>query len=757
MYKKILALGVFCLIGIQLKGQTEAAREYIRARTNVEALQQKAAEWRVRDSIRYAEAVAKAKEKGWPIRTEDSTGVTEIAFLDEWGSPVYRTTTNTNAAISTQTDLVHSGGGAGYELNGENMTVGEWDGGAVRATHDILTGRVEQKDTPGGNSNHATHVAGTLIGSDAGNIGSKGMAPEATLDAYDWNSDNDEMALAAAEGLLISNHSYGYVAGWTNFNGSGNGGWHWYGNNSISLTEEDDFGKYEFTARSWDDIAYDAPFYLIVKSAGNDRNDNRSGEHWFRDFLNAGGDWVLSSDPRDPDGQYDCLPFNSNAKNILTVGAVDDVPNYNGPGDVNMSSFSGWGPADDGRIKPDLVGNGVGLYSSTAGGNSSYSSYSGTSMSGPNVAGSLLLLQQLYMELNNDEVMRSATLKGLAIHTARPTGDGPAPDYEFGWGLLSTRDAADLISDAAANDSLLMEMSLDNGTTKSYTYISDGSEPLKVTISWTDPPGTPKSGLNNREPALVNDLDLRIEHDGTTFEPYVLDVENPATAATNGDDTVNNVEQIYIEDPMPGEYVVTISHKGTILDSQVVSMMTSGFDLQLLPTEWISISAEAEPDGHRISWEVVTENVDSMYIQQWQSDGFVSIGSETPINDKGPRNYSFLYRQPQGESPFIYRIRSINYDGSESYSRYVMVHESFSPVVADVDIFPNPARSHWRVRSSLPVSEMVLLDNRGQQLRSWSGDCPRVVAAGSLVPGVYYLRLKMDGQEWTTYPLIKIE
>ena len=48
------------------------------------------------------------------------------------------------------------------------------------------------------------------------------------------------------------------------------------------------------------------------------------------------------------------------------VGAVNDVLNYTGPGSVGMSSFSSWGPTDDGRIKPDVVGNGVGLFSSIA-------------------------------------------------------------------------------------------------------------------------------------------------------------------------------------------------------------------------------------------------------------------------------------------------------------------------------------------------------------------------------------------------------
>jgi len=584
------------------------------------------------------------------------------------------------------------------------------------------------------------------------------MAPEAVLHAYDWNNDNAEMTASAADGLLISNHSYGFITGWYY-----DGGPEWYGDLDISDQEDYNFGRY--SRSSWDDIAYDAPFYLIVKSAGNDRNDNPpdpgSTYYYWRDNTTLTYDPVNNpnTSPAEDGGSdgYDCISFYGISKNILTIGAVNDVLNYNGPGDVNMSSFSGYGPADDGRIKPDIVGNGTGLYSSLAGSdNSTYANYWGTSMSSPNVAGSLLLLQELYMQLNNDEVMRSATLKGLAIHTARPTGDGPAPDYKFGWGLLSTRDAADLISDASGNDSLLMEVPLEQDDIIEYTYVADGTEPIKVTISWTDPPGTTKSGLNNREPALVNDLDLRIEHDGTTYEPYVLDVENPDNAATNGDDTVNNVEQIYISDPTAGEYIVTISHKGTIADTQYVSMITSGFDLQLLPIEWLSVEGEAVPEGHRIHWEAITENVEIMEVQQWMKNRFFTIGSRLPLDGKGRENYAFLNPHPRSTPPFIYRVKSIDYDGAESYSPLVLIHDEKIEAY-NIQVFPNPGRSHWRIRSSMPISQMVLFDNRGQQLRSWSGECPRVIAAGNLLPGVYYLRLKSDGQEWATYPLIKGE
>jgi len=64
---------------------------------------------------------------------------------------------------------------------------------------------------------------------------------------------------------------------------------------------------------------------------------------------------------------FGSIAWDANAKNILTVGAVEGIPGgYNRKEDVIMSSFSSWGPTDDGRIKPDLVADGVGVYSTNA-------------------------------------------------------------------------------------------------------------------------------------------------------------------------------------------------------------------------------------------------------------------------------------------------------------------------------------------------------------------------------------------------------
>lgn len=571
---------------ISLHAQNQRALEIIKQQTNQDELQRLAREWEERDARRYREAVAAARKNNWPIRVEEERQTIEIYALDKDGNPLYRTTYNNDAATSTQTDKLHSGGTSGLNLEGNQMTIGEWDGGATRATHENLSPRVTQRDGATSLSSHATHVAGTLMGDGVPSSSAKGMAPQADLDAYDWNSDNSEMATAASNGLLVSNHSYGFISGW-NFS---NGSWSWWGNFSKSTQEDDDFGQYGGSARGWDIIANNAPFYLIVKAAGNDRGDGPPNVG--NSFTNFGSTFTYnpSVNPNRSPAQdggstgYDCISDMGIAKNVLTVGAANDVTNYTGPGSVSMSSFSGWGPADDGRIKPDICGNGVGLFSSTATANNSYSSFSGTSMASPNVAGSLLLLQEHYMNLHSDTALRAATLKALAIHTAREAGSAIGPDYQYGWGLLSTADAAELISLDTINTNVIQERSLANNGSFSFQFKALGNEPIRATIAWNDPAGFTKSSLDDTTPVLVNDLDLRISDSTSTFKPYRLNPASPASAATTGDNRVDNVEQVYIANPVAGRtYTLTVNHKGTLNSSQRYALIISGQQLASCP------------------------------------------------------------------------------------------------------------------------------------------------------------------------------
>jgi hypothetical protein len=502
----------------------------------------------------------------------------QLMYVNERGVPVFNETHNLDAAKTVGTSEVWPGGSGGFNLSGAGTELGKlgiWDGGGVLTTHREYAGRVVQEDSPAGTLFHATHVAGTMIASGV-DPQAKGMSYEATLAAYDWNNDDAEMAAAAAAGMNVSNHSYGYVAGWR-----WDQDWYWSGDTSVSPVEDYGFGYYSDETRALDEIAWNAPYYTIVKSAGNDRAETGPGPgggHW----VWQGNDWAWSTETRDPDGGadgYDTIPWKANAKDIITVGAIDDiVTGYRSPTDVVMTYFSSWGPTDDGRIKPDLVANGVGLYSATDTGDADYARYSGTSMAAPNLSGSLNLLVREYESTHGGETPLASTMKAVLIETADEAGPAPGPDYMYGWGLLNTLGAATLISDDGAAPGWIREESLADGATDEYYVEGDGASPIRVTLAWTDPPGPHVApALDPPDIVLVNDLDLRVTDvaTGTVYLPYVLDPADPSAAATAGDNFRDNVEQVVIEAPEPGEYVVTVSHKGTLAEPQAYSLASS--------------------------------------------------------------------------------------------------------------------------------------------------------------------------------------
>ena len=351
----------------------------------------------------------------------------------------------------------------------------------------------------------------------------------------------------------------------------------------MSSVEDAGFGFYAGGTAEWDAIAHAAPRYLVVKSAGNDRDDvgpGPSGGHYVWD--GDASDWAWSTDTRDPDGGddgHDTLPYRGNAKNILTVGAVDDIPGgWSSPGDVSVTAFSGWGPTDDGRIKPDLVANGVALYSPLGGADDAYAGYSGTSMAAPGVTGSLNLLLSQYQERLGETPLAS-TLKAIVLHTTDEAGPAPGPDYRHGWGLLNTARAALLVDDHAAGGARIVEATLAGGATDTHRFAHDGGGPLVFTLAWTDPAGTPPAwSLDPDTPMLMNDVDLRVvrEADGAVFRPWALDPATPDQPATTAANHRDNVETVDATGAGAGVYRVEIGHTGALSGPQAYSLVQTG-------------------------------------------------------------------------------------------------------------------------------------------------------------------------------------
>ncbi|MCZ8216053.1 MAG: S8 family serine peptidase, partial [Cyclobacteriaceae bacterium] len=460
-------------------------------------------------NVKYAQQQIRVKkyaeENLLPISYKDSRG-NWVLMVDvtPQGMPVYMTTDNVGASQTIGANQLQQGGSLGLNVTGENITVGVWDGGIV-APHIEFENRLLFSEGSA-LDDHATHVSGTIASGGTNNPNSKGMAPKAKIYAWDFNNDEPE-ALAVVKPdqstLLLSNHSYGLITGWRF-----NNGWQWFGNSSVSTLEDYRFGFYSGRSSAWDNIMFNAPYYTMVKSAGNDRSDTGNG--------------TIPADCNGGAG-YDCLGDIAVCKNNIVVGAVAKQANYTGPQTIIMSSFSSWGPSDDGRIKPDLVAAGVNLVSTIATETNGYGSLSGTSMATPSVTGGLALLQDLHKQLTGN-YMLSATLKALAIHTTKEAGPTPGPDYSFGWGLLDVEKAAKLILEKDGVNTIITEATLLNNEVFELPLTPGENQKITVTIAWTDPAGNPAVvSLDPTTPMLVNDLDIRIVDDGgTTQMPWKL-------------------------------------------------------------------------------------------------------------------------------------------------------------------------------------------------------------------------------------------
>ncbi|WP_124979882.1 S8 family serine peptidase [Nonlabens xiamenensis] len=488
---------------------------------------------------------AKAKNVAETITTKDG----RTAFLNSFdakGNPQYIVSYNTSSEIATNTDDVKPGGALGLNLEGENMVMYMWDPNHPWFIHqEFLDSNGDSKITIGDDytlafalfksDDHATHVAGTLVAQGV-QPRVEGMSPKASLKAYDAFLDDREAAEAALEGMLLSNHSYG--------------AYHLQGGDPTDL------GRYNIRARAFDEITYNAPYYLPVFAAGNDALEG------------------VNSNPVNGLTDKDHLSNLTVSKNGLTVAAAfqsifGDTPTY--------LSFSSQGPTDDLRIKPDIAGQGDRVYSSERDNPADYGYSTGTSMAAPNVSGSLLLAQEHHHNLTGS-FMPAATLKGLALHTARDIAPA-GPDTYTGWGMLDMKKLIETMNNNG-NSTLIEELSIHESQTYSITVRASNIEDLMASISWTDQPGSVVDRINDPTPVLVNDLDVRISQNGQEFFPYKL---SSLGTHERGDNVVDPFERIDIPNAS-GEYTITVSRKPRQTnDLQNFTLILTGVDQVVSP------------------------------------------------------------------------------------------------------------------------------------------------------------------------------
>lgn len=534
------------------------------------------------------------------------------------GQPVFLKANDTDQNKTSNVDAIQNGEVAGLEGNflGEGIHITVFDGGKAQETHEVFqengVSRVNNKET---DSNvfydaHATAVTSMIGGKDnpvsftqngrqiTGNT--RGVLPKATFDNYAYSSSIINGRTRNIMGKIIdstpalSNHSYGITAGWSN----SIGGSTYFGFYDKETQQGfDQFGFYGLYDFYYDYIIQSYPNMIIVKAAGNAFGDtSTSSLNYFYDTqldtedederMGAMFEYdietfefkALTPPPANCAEGYDCIESGSVGKNTIIVGATEKFPEntYTQSSDVVKASYSNAGPRDDGAIKPDIAAVGSDIISASYRRRvaNHYEQGSGTSYSTPHITGIIGLWQEINRSLFDGADFGAATAKNLLIHTAKEAGN-IGPDVWYGWGFADAKAGAELLLDKA-NDKVIFEnKSLENNDKHEIFLESDGTQPLKVSITWIDPPYyRPYNDLtwqeihNNRTSTLVNDLDLRITNvaTGEVFYPWKLDIDNPMNPAIKGDNTVDNVEQVLIDTPKKGTYKVEISHKGTLTE-----------------------------------------------------------------------------------------------------------------------------------------------------------------------------------------------
>lgn len=593
------------------------------------------------------EAEIRAKELDMPMEIDGSI----LTRFNEQGRAIYIGVDNAVAAEAITVDELHPGGGSGFNLTGTNITVATWDIGVVRESHQEFGGRVRQMESSPASS-HSTLVAGTLAAGGA-MASAKGMAPAVNMDVnYYYNYLVKIPAyLQSNEHCRISNHSYGQWAGWTRSGGD----WYWSGNRNVSLEEDDSFGRYEEESQSMDEFCYLNPYHLPVFSAGNDTREGAvSGTVHY--CANPGGGWVTRSDYHPPDGYWysetfdnhyylDTLDPVSLAKNILTVGACHYE--YYGTNLITYNTFfSSVGQTDDWRFKPEVMAKGDSVLTTDDDSDTDYVYSMGTSFSAPGIAGALALAQEWHERIyGTNSPMLSSTMKALVIHQA--VVHAYYPTREWGFGRAQMRDTCQIVTNNASWNSLphIKEFTLPDGCEAEWQvyYGATNGEPFKVTAVWTDPPGPLPSQyeLDPTNAVLVNDIDVRIiGTDNSTNFPWRLRIPTSAQYPTNWpmchgfykeDNDRDNFEQIVIDNPTNGWYLINVSHKGTLSNGvQDVSVVITGNTPTNAPDFWITDMGATDTDGVvQLEWPGVVggeyEVMQSMDLMN--SNGWTNIES----------------------------------------------------------------------------------------------------------------------------------
>lgn len=455
---------------------------------------------------------------------------------------------NDSMRVATQANIAQA---PPFSLSGAGVQVMVFDVGNVATTHPDLAGRVLLGDGAGtdpSDPHHPTHIAGIVAGNGAASAGQfAGVAPQASILSYGWLTN----------GSFTPGDLY-------NLLGDVQADWISASNLGADLATSSVWSApsllFPFPPCAWmgdyaamsvvvDSLVYGSSLAAPMPTVwitGNDRGVGSCGTG----FSTIG-----------PPGT---------AKNPITVGAIESDTQ-------NIAVFSGFGPTDDGRLKPDVVApgdqSGAPGIRSTADpnpiyGGILYTDQSGTSQAAPAVAGGMaLLMEDWRAQFPGQPDPSNAMFKAWLTHTATDLGN-PGPDYQFGYGAVQFAAAATQLRTGNSVESTVL-FNQDDGF---LVQVPAGTTAASFTLAWDDVPSTTLSPN-----ALLSNLDLVVtDPAGNQFFPWTLNPAAPAAPAVQtAPDSINNVEQVTLTNPVPGTWQVQIRGTALPIGQQAYALTSS--------------------------------------------------------------------------------------------------------------------------------------------------------------------------------------
>ncbi len=467
---------------------------------------------------------------------------------------------NQSSRTFSHANVLNASAGIGRNLRGEGVNVAIGDDSDPQ--HVDMSGRKINR-THGFYNFHGTHVHGIAVGAGIWNELYTGHAPKASFVSQVLSGTiHNAPAYVSDYGTVITSNSWGVVAECT---------YH---------------GAYDLYSSILDQQAISLPNLQHVFAAGN-----------------SGG---TSCAPYPP-FYGTVLGAHQSAKNSISVG------NSQNTGIIWPGSSRG--PVRDGRIKPEIVAQGAGVISTA-----NFIDYwpnTGTSMATPSVSGGLALLYQRYRQLNGNANPLNGLMKAILCNTADDRGTA-GPDYTYGFGSMNLLRAVQTIE----NNQYITGSVTNGGNASHNIVVPANTAALKVMLYWNDPAAAPAAAK-----ALTNNLDLTVTTavPAATYQPLILDFD-PADVtlpAQPGIDTINNIEQVTINNPAANTYTVNIS----------------GFAVPVNAPQQYFIAYDIIPVSTTITYPVGSEKLmpDETHTIRWDSYGGTAetFTAEYSLNNGG--------------------------------------------------------------------------------------------------------------------------